>query len=121
MAHHSRTNHDWFWFETPQLKHAVRMFGSPVVQVYLHWVVWDRHKHEYLKRIDDFLGRAADHRLKVNLILWDDCGHVEPSLTFADPVRGRCRHERPGFAIQRRRKPLSPRLRRSRTGSDRSD
>jgi X-Pro dipeptidyl-peptidase len=34
-AHHSRTNHDWFWFETPMLKHSIRVFGSPVVQVYL--------------------------------------------------------------------------------------
>ncbi len=64
-------------------------YGFNMVQVYLHWVVWDQHKGEYLKRIDDFLGRAAKHGLKVNLILWDDCGHVEPSLTFAGPVPGR--------------------------------
>lgn len=25
----------------------------------------------------------------MNLIFWDDCGHVEPSLTFAAPVPGR--------------------------------
>jgi hypothetical protein len=25
----------------------------------------------------------------VNLIYWDDCGHVEPSLTFAAPIPGR--------------------------------
>src|SRR5437763_3023972 len=34
-AHHARTNHDWFWFESPMLKQNVRIFGSPVVQVYL--------------------------------------------------------------------------------------
>ena len=64
-------------------------YGFNMVQVYLHWIVWDRHKDEYLRRIDDFLTRAAAHGLKVNLILWDDCGHVEPALTFADPVPGR--------------------------------
>lgn len=64
-------------------------YGFNMVQVYLHWIVWERHKAEYLKRIEDFLGRAAKHGLKVNLILWDDCGHVEPALDFADPVPGR--------------------------------
>ena len=64
-------------------------YGFNMVQVYLHWIVWDRHESEYLKRIDDFLARAARHGLKANLILWDDCGHVEPGLTFAAPVPGR--------------------------------
>ena len=65
------------------------LYGFNMVQVYLHWIVWDRHGEDYLKRIDDFLTRAARAGLKVNFILWDDCGHVEPSLTFADPVPGR--------------------------------
>ena len=65
------------------------LYGFNMVQVYLHWIVWDRHGEEYLRRIDDFLARASKAGLKVNLILWDDCGHVEPSLTFADPVPGR--------------------------------
>ena len=65
------------------------LYGFNMVQVYLHWIVWDRHGEEYLKRIDDFLGRASRAGLKVNLIFWDDCGHVEPSLTFAAPVPGR--------------------------------
>ena len=64
-------------------------YGFNMVQVYLHWIVWDRHRKEYLKRIDDFLARAAKHGLKVNFIFWDDCGHVEPGLTFAGPVAGR--------------------------------
>ena len=64
-------------------------YGFNLVQVYLHWTVWDRHQGEYLKRIDDFLTRASRHGLQVNLIFWDDCGHVEPSLAFADPVPGR--------------------------------
>ena len=64
-------------------------YGFNMVQVYLHWIVWDKHKDEYLKRIDDFLARAKKASLKVNFIFWDDCGHVEPSLTFARPVPGR--------------------------------
>ena len=66
-----------------------RRYGFNMVQVYLHWIVWDRHKGEYLRRIDDFLARASKAGLKVNLIFWDDCGHVEPSLAFAAPVPGR--------------------------------
>ena len=64
-------------------------YGFNMIQAYLHWIVWDRHRDEYLKRIDDFLARADKQGLKVNLIFWDDCGHVEPSLTFAAPVPGR--------------------------------
>ncbi len=83
--------HD-YWDHTDvtdrELSYAA-LYGFNMVQVYLHCIVWDRHKEDYLKRIDDFLDRAAKHGLKVNLILWDDCGHVEPDLSFADPVPGR--------------------------------
>ncbi|MES2922812.1 MAG: PA14 domain-containing protein [Verrucomicrobiota bacterium] len=64
-------------------------YGFNMVQVYLHWIVWDRHGEEYLKRIDDFLTRADWYGLKANLIFWDDCGHVEPSLDFKPPMPGR--------------------------------
>ncbi|MGV3662216.1 MAG: hypothetical protein ACO1TE_18665 [Prosthecobacter sp.] len=63
--------------------------GFNMAQVYLHWIVWDTDGAEYLRKIDDFLARAAKHGLKVNLIFWDDCGHVEPALTFAPPIPGR--------------------------------
>jgi hypothetical protein len=83
--------HD-YWAHTErtdrELSYAA-CYGLNLVQVYLHWVVWDRHQEEYLRRIDDFLTRAAKHGLKADLVLWDDCGHVEPALTFADPVPGR--------------------------------
>ncbi|MFT3786333.1 MAG: PA14 domain-containing protein [Tepidisphaeraceae bacterium] len=65
-------------------------YGFNMVQVYLHWIAWDGlGADEYLKRIDDFVARAEKHGLKVNFVLWDDCGHVEPSLDFAAPVPGR--------------------------------
>ena len=65
------------------------LYGFNMVQAYLHWVVWERHGEDYLKRIDDFLVRASRAGLKVNFVFWDDCGHVEPSLAFAGPVPGR--------------------------------
>lgn len=83
--------HD-YWDHTAALDRELSyaaLYGFNMVQVYLHWIVWDRHQEEYLRRIDDFLTRAARHGLKVNLVFWDDCGHVEPALTFADPVPGR--------------------------------
>ncbi len=32
--HHARSNHDWFWFETPHLKRDTRIFGEIKVQIY---------------------------------------------------------------------------------------
>ncbi|MEA2516202.1 MAG: uncharacterized protein QOG16_40 [Actinomycetota bacterium] len=32
--HHGRSNHDWFWFETPMFDKNVRIFGAPKLQVY---------------------------------------------------------------------------------------
>jgi PA14 domain len=83
--------HD-YWDHTDAVDHELSyaaLYGFNMVQVYLHWIVWDRHGDEYLKRIEDLLTRASRAGLKVNFILWDDCGHVEPSLTFASPVPGR--------------------------------
>jgi predicted acyl esterase len=43
-AHHGRTNHDWFWFETPLLTRNVRIFGRIKLQlwstVYRRWVTF---------------------------------------------------------------------------------
>ena len=33
--HHARSNHDWFWLESPVLSRNVRMFGQPEIQVSL--------------------------------------------------------------------------------------
>ena len=33
-AHHSRTNHDWQWFESPPLAKDTRIFGDIKVQIY---------------------------------------------------------------------------------------
>lgn len=33
--HHARSNHDWWWFESPVLAKDVRMFGQPKIQVRL--------------------------------------------------------------------------------------
>lgn len=83
---------DDYWDHTDvvdrELSYAA-LYGFNMVQVYLHWIVWDRHGDEYLGRIDDFLARAARHGLRVNFVPWDDCGHVEPGLAFAAPVPGR--------------------------------
>ncbi len=33
--HHSRVNHDWYWFESPALKEDTRIFGEIKVKVFL--------------------------------------------------------------------------------------
>jgi hypothetical protein len=81
-----------YWDHTDVLDRELsfaHLYGFNMVQVYLHWIVWDKHHEEYCKRIDDFLTRAAKYHLKVNFIFWDDCGNVDPSLTFNGPVPGR--------------------------------
>ena len=83
---------DDYWDHTGVLDRELSYascYGFNMVQVYLHWIVWDHDKKDYLNKIEDFLRRASGYGLKVNFILWDDCGHVEPSLTFADPIPGR--------------------------------
>lgn len=83
--------HD-YWAHTTLLDRELELaslYGFNMIQAYLHWIVWDHDSADYLKKIDDFLARAAKHGLKVNLIFWDDCGSVVPSLTFAAPLPGR--------------------------------
>lgn len=81
-----------YWDHTALLDRELELaslYGFNMIQAYLHWIVWDHDSADYLKKIDDFLTRAAKHNLKVNLIFWDDCGSIVPSLTFAPPVPGR--------------------------------
>jgi hypothetical protein len=83
--------HD-YWNHTAVLDRELSLaatYGFNMIQVYLHWIVWDHDREDYLKKIDDFLTRCAKYGLKVNLIFWDDCGHVEPNLTFSAPIPGR--------------------------------
>lgn len=83
--------HD-YWDHTALLDHELELgalHGFNMAQAYLHWIVWDHDSADYLRKIEDFLSRAAKHGLKTNLIFWDDCGHVGPALTFAAPIPGR--------------------------------
>lgn len=32
--HHGRSNHDWYWFESPMLSKNLRIFGAPKFQIY---------------------------------------------------------------------------------------
>jgi hypothetical protein len=81
-----------YWDHTDVLDRELsyaHLYGFNMIQVYLHWIVWDKHQGEYVKRIDDLLARADRYHLKVNFVLWDDCGNVEPSLSFSPPIPGR--------------------------------
>jgi X-Pro dipeptidyl-peptidase len=57
-SHHSRANHDWFWFESPALKKDTRIFGNVKVQiystVYRQWIT-------YTPSVFDF--NPADHEM----------------------------------------------------------
>jgi hypothetical protein len=104
--------HD-YWDHTATLDRELgyaATYGFNMVQVYLHWIAWQENPADYLKKVDDFLTRAADKGLKVNLIFWDDCGNVEPSLEFAAPVPGRHNSQmmmNPSFKIRDSRTELA--------------
>lgn len=64
--------------------------GLNTVQVYLDFLNWQKDEGLYLSRIEDFLHRADQHRLKVTFIFFDDVGSVEPPhlAPYHPPVPG---------------------------------
>lgn len=54
--------------------------GMNALRVYLHDLLWAADRQGFAARIDVFLGIAADHGLKVMLVLFDSCWHPEPQL-----------------------------------------
>lgn len=45
--------------------------GFNTIRVFLHQLVWEKDKEDYLNRIDQFLAIAAQHRIKVMFVLFD--------------------------------------------------
>ncbi len=72
-----------------ELGYAARA-GLNMVEVYLNFLMWQKDEKLYLRRIDDFLQKAAKHKLKVTFVLFDDVGNVEPPhlAPYGEPVPG---------------------------------
>ena len=52
-----------YWDHTDVLDRELSyagLYGFNTVQVYLHWIVWDKDGKEYLKKIEDFLRERPD-------------------------------------------------------------
>jgi len=54
--------------------------GMNAVRVYLHDLLWLEDADGFLSRIDNFLGLAEKHDIRVMLVLFDSCWHPEPAL-----------------------------------------
>ena len=54
--------------------------GFNALRVYLHDLVWAADPKGFSERIDDFLGIAKRHGMKVLLVLFDDCHRPDPKL-----------------------------------------
>jgi len=54
--------------------------GFNALRVYLHDLVWNADQKGFSGRIDDFLGIAKRHGMRVMLVLFDDCHRPDPKL-----------------------------------------
>jgi len=63
--------------------------GFNTLRVYLHDLLWADDREGFAGRIDDFLGIADRHGMRVLLTLFDDCHRPDPELGVQPlPVRG---------------------------------
>jgi hypothetical protein len=54
--------------------------GFNSVRVFLHNLLWTQDAPGFLNRMDQFLGVAARHRIKVMFVLFDSCWDPHPAL-----------------------------------------
>ena len=54
--------------------------GFNTLRVYLHDLMWGKDREGFAARIDDFLGIAGRHGMRVLLVLFDDCHRPDPVL-----------------------------------------
>ncbi len=68
-------------------------YGINGVRVYLHYFNWKYDKENLMKNLEDFLTRADNHGIKVELVFFDDCWDANPNWSFETedlaPVYGR--------------------------------
>lgn len=63
--------------------------GFNTLRVYLHDLLWTSDRAGLISRIGDFLAIAGRHRMKVILVLFDDCHRPDPESGRQPlPVRG---------------------------------
>lgn len=63
--------------------------GFNTVRVFLHNLLFEDDKDQFLQRIDDFLAIATKHGIKTMFVFWDDCHWAEPKLgKQPEPIKG---------------------------------
>lgn len=64
--------------------------GFGIVRVYLHDLLWEPDSSAFLSRVEEFLGMADRHNIRVMFVLFDDCW-------YGNPKRGRQPEPVPGL------------------------
>lgn len=63
--------------------------GFNSVRVFLHHLLWEQDREGFLKRMDQFLGIAAKHKIGVMFVLFDSVWDPEPKLgKQREPAKG---------------------------------
>jgi len=57
-----------------------QQLGFNSVRVFLHNLLWQQDSPGFLKRMDQFLGLAQKHHIKVMFVLFDSCWNPDPKL-----------------------------------------
>jgi len=55
-----------------------RALGFNTVRTYLHDLAWEQDAEGFKKRLDEFLGLCAKHKIRPMLVIFDDCWNRDP-------------------------------------------
>jgi hypothetical protein len=58
----------------------VEGLGFNTLRVYLHYLLWEQDRDGFIGRLQQFLGICEKHKMKVLLVLFDDCWNQEPAI-----------------------------------------
>lgn len=63
--------------------------GFNIARVFLHNLVWEQDGDAFLNRMDNFLGIAGKHHIRILFVLFDDCWNADPHLgKQPEPIPG---------------------------------
>lgn len=77
----------WRFYDGPQAGIELgylSSIGANAVRVWLSYAVWEVEGATFVEKLEDFLGRAADHGLAVVLVVWDAIGQLPSATPYDD-------------------------------------
>ena len=55
-----------------------KFYGFNTIQVFLHWMLWEKDKAIFLANFEDLLQRAYKYEIKLIPVFFDDLGEIDP-------------------------------------------